>query len=290
MHPTVAARLANAGPVRQRDYTHPVGVQVWQAGYMNSRRSSGILVPVLLATLAACGAPGRAPRAPEPEAGPASSRVLVFTRTSGWRHDSIPEAIAALRGIGAGAGIEVVATEDPGAFTPAALQAYDAVVFASTTRDVLDDAQQAAFESYVRDGGGYMGIHAAADTEYDWPWYGELVGAWFDSHPEGLQTSPVRFESPGVLAQGATWTVTDELYNYRRNPRADVDVIATVDESAYEGGTMGSDHPIAWCHRMGGGRAWYTGLGHTRAMYADPVYRRHLLRGLRFATGRDPDC
>ena len=240
--------------------------------------------------LGACAMVPTHPVAPTSPASTASSRVLVFTRTSGWRHDSIPDAIAALRAIGTGQGIEVVSTEEATAFTPRRLSGYAAVVFASTTRDVLDESQQAALETFIRDGGGYMGIHAAADTEYDWPWYGRLVGAWFANHPEGLQGSPVRFEMPGVLAAGETWHVTDELYNYRRNPRGDVDVIATVDESAYEGGTMGRDHPIAWCHRLEGGRAWYTGLGHTKAMYADPVFRRHLTRGLRFATGLDPAC
>ncbi len=216
--------------------------------------------------------------------------LLVFTRTAGWRHDSIPQAVDALRDLAAQAGLEVVHSEDPAMFDEARLRRFRAVVFANTTGEVLDAAQQAAFERYIAGGGAFMGVHAAADTHKRWPWYGDLVGAWFKGHPPGLQRSGVRFES-GRGPDGRThWQVTDELYNYRRNPRPSVDVIATVDESAYAGGTMGADHPIAWCHAGAGGRAWYTGLGHAQALYADPVFRAHLLRGLRYATGQSDAC
>src|SRR5690606_17586939 len=158
---------------------------------------------------------------------------------------------------------------DAAQFTRDNLARYRAVVFASTTGDVLDDAQQAAMQQYIRDGGGYMGVHAAADTEYDWPWYGQVVGACFHSHPEGLQSSRVQPEHQGVPS-GPAWAVRDELYNYRDNPRPRVQVLATLDESRYRGGTMGDDHPISWCHAFDGGRSWYTGLGHDVALYADP--------------------
>ena len=217
-------------------------------------------------------------------------RTLVFSRTTGWRHDSIPVAIETLRDLGEEAGLQVEHSEDPMQFSAATLARYRAVVFANTTLDVLDDAQQRAFERFVGAGGGYVGIHSAADTEYDWPWYGELVGAWFDSHPPGLQASPVRFEARHALPGKQDWQVRDEIYNYRRNPRAWVDVIATVDESAYAGGKMGTDHPIAWCHQRMGGRAWYTGLGHDIPLYADAGFRTHLLRGLRYATRQSDDC
>lgn len=216
-------------------------------------------------------------------------RILVFTRTTGYRHASIPVGVQTLRELAQAQGIALTRSEDPALFDDASLARFDAVVFLSTTGDVLDDTQQAAFERYVGKGGGYMGVHAAADTEYDWPWYGRLVGAWFDSHPKGLQTTRVRFEGDAAtLAQD--WQVTDELYNYRSNPRDTAKVIATVDESRYQGGKMGIDHPIAWCHARLGGRAWYTGLGHDAALYADPIYRAHLLRGLRYVTGRADVC
>jgi type 1 glutamine amidotransferase len=197
--------------------------------------------------------------------------------------------VQTLRELGQAQDIDVTQSDDPSLFNDASLAGFDAVVFLSTTGDVLDDTQQAAFERYIGKGGGYMGVHAAADTEYDWPWYGRLVGAWFHSHPKGLQTTLVRFEGKAAPLP-REWLTTDELYNYRSNPRADVNVIATVDESRYQGGTMGADHPIAWCSKRLGGRAWYTGLGHTDAQYADAVFRAHLLRGLRYVVGRASAC
>ena len=251
-------------------------------------RRLALLLTLLVPLLAACVGG----EVHSTEAGQAASppRILVFTRTAGWRHDSIPVAIQTLRELGGDAGLEVEQTEDPSRFDAGTLARYRAVVFANTTLDVLDASQQAAFERFVGDGGGFVGIHSAADTEYDWPWYGELVGAWFDSHPPGLQDSPVRFEAGHVLPGADDWRVRDELYNYRRNPRPGVDVIATVDEATYTGGKMGADHPIAWCHARLGGRAWYTGLGHERALYADARFRAHLLRGLRYATGQSNAC
>ena len=255
---------------------------------MDMRRVLAVLLTLLVATLTGCAGRERHSRSPEPTAAP--MRILVFTRTTGWRHDSIPVAIDTLRELGAEAGLQVEHSEDPARFDAGPLARYRAVVFANTTLDVLDASQQQAFERFVGAGGGYIGIHSAADTEYDWPWYGELVGAWFDSHPPGLQASPVRFEAGHALPGSAGWQVRDELYNYRRNPRAQVDVIASVDESAYAGGKMGADHPIAWCHARLGGRAWYTGLGHDIPLYADPRFRAHLLRGLRSATHQSDDC
>lgn len=257
---------------------------------------------VLLAVLMLCGAamaaaPGDAPAQgsggkssrlkPHPQKQPV--RMLVFTRTAGFRHDSIPAAVATLRELGAGLGWRVEPTEDAAAFSPKNLARYRLVVFANTTGDVLNEAQQAALRDFVERGGGFVGLHSAADTEYGWPWYGELVGAWFDSHPPGLQTTDVMFEGERSL-RTTRWRITDELYNYRSNPRERVRVIATVDERGYAGGKMGRDHPIAWCRRIGAGRSWYTGLGHAQAMYADATFRAHALRGLRFAAGLSRDC
>lgn len=225
--------------------------------------------------------------------GMVTPRILVFTRTDGWRHDSIPTAIATLQQLAAQQGLQVKASEDPTLFNPVALARYRAVVFASTTREVLDAEQQAALEDFIRAGGGFMGIHAAADTEYQWPWYGELVGAWFANHPpDGLRSSQVTFTDTAMTEDGRPWLLTDEFYNYRRNPRgqAQLQIIATLDESLYDGGEMGADHPIAWCRPWQGGRSWYTGLGHDAALYADPVFRRHLSRGLDFVTGKSSLC
>lgn len=216
-------------------------------------------------------------------------RVLVFTKTAGFRHDAIPTAVATLKTLASDAGMVADHTEDAQAFTAGNLARYRVVVFASTTGDVLDDAQQAAMEGFVRGGGGFVGVHAAADTEYDWPWYGRLVGAYFKNHPPGLQSTHVQPEHDGKPA-GARWPITDELYNYRANPRAQVRVVASVDEQEYEGGQMGADHPITWCHAFDGGRSWYTGLGHDEKVYADKNALAQLARGLRYAAGRSGEC
>ncbi|MEJ8660960.1 ThuA domain-containing protein [Streptomyces sp. MS1.AVA.4] len=222
-----------------------------------------------------------------------AKRLLVFSRTAGFRHDSIPAGVAALKELGAGSNITVDATEEPAQFTTSNLARYDAVVFLSTTGDVLNAEQQKAFENYVATGGGYMGVHAAADTEYDWPFYGGLVGAYFHSHPQ-IQKATVRVEDhdhPATSHLDAAWERTDEWYNYRSNPRGQARVLATLDETTYQGGTMKGDHPIAWCQTYQGGRAFYTGGGHTKESYAEPAFRQHLLGGLRYTSGQvNADC
>jgi type 1 glutamine amidotransferase len=170
------------------------------------------------------------------------------------------------------------------------------VAFVLTTGDVLNADQEAAFQRYVQDGGGFVGVHSASDTEHGWLWYGELVGASFVFHPP-VQDGTVRVTDrrhPSTRFLPRRWPRTDEWYAFDRNPRRHAHVLATVDEGSYEGGSMGSDHPIAWCHPFQGGRAWYTALGHPDEAYADPQLRRHLLRGLEWAAGLaggscDPD-
>jgi type 1 glutamine amidotransferase len=217
---------------------------------------------------------------------PTSFRALVFTRTAGFRHDSIPDAVEAITSLGQANGFGVDATEDPAVFDDATLPGYAAVAFVLTTGDVLDDQQQGAFERYIRAGGGYLGVHSATDTEYDWPWYGGLVGAYFADHPPGTYRATVHVEGPTRALLPETWLRTDEWYNFRSNPRSlpDVHVLATLDESTYPGGTMG-DHPIAWYHAYDGGRAWYTAGGHTRESYHEPLFMAHLLEGLLYAAG-----
>ncbi|MGW4113383.1 carbohydrate-binding protein [Actinosynnema sp. NPDC004786] len=224
---------------------------------------------------------------------PDGEHLLVFSKTAGFRHDSIPDGVAAITELGAAHGFTVEATEDAGAFTDANLARFDAVVWLSTTGDVLDDAQQQAFQRFVEGGGGYAGVHAAADTEYSWPWYGELVGSYFKSHPN-IQPAAVEVEDhdhPSTAHLPDTWTRTDEWYSYRSNPRSRVKVLAALDESSYTPTDPSGDHPISWCHTPGQGRSWYTGMGHTKESYADPAFRQHLLGGLRYALGVAPaDC
>jgi cytochrome c len=218
--------------------------------------------------------------------------VLVFSKTSAFRHDSISDGIAAIQALGAENGFAVDSTEDAARFTDAELARYKVVVFLCTTGDILDTDQKAAFERYIRAGGGFVGIHSASDTEYQWAWYGRLVGAYFANHPE-IQRATVRIEDRGhASTEGlpATWERTDEWYNFRANPRAAVRVLATLDEATYSGGKMGADHPIAWCHDIDGGRSWYTAMGHTVESYAEPLYRLHLLGGIESAAGVAGGC
>ncbi|GAB5536640.1 MAG: ThuA domain-containing protein [Rubricoccaceae bacterium] len=215
-------------------------------------------------------------------------QVLVFSKTAGFRHASIQSGITAVQALGTEHGFTVTATESSSAFTATGLAAYDAVVFLNTTGDILDESQQAAFEDYIEQGGGFVGIHAAADTEYDWPWYGGLVGAYFASHPPGTPSGTVTVVDrvhPATTHLPKRWDRTDEWYNYRTSPRGSVHVLATLDEQTFTGGTMGGDHPIAWCHAYEGGRSFYTGGGHTSASFSESLYLDHLWGGLAWAAG-----
>ncbi|HEX6683928.1 MAG TPA: ThuA domain-containing protein, partial [Candidatus Limnocylindrales bacterium] len=253
------------------------------------------LVLPLLATLSVIAAGLVVPASSAQARQPDPYQVLVFSKTAGFRHDSIPAGIAAIQDLGAANGFTVVATEDGGAFTDANLAQFAAVIWLSTTGDVLDATQQASFERYIRAGGGYVGIHAASDTEYDWAWYGDLVGAYFASHPANQQAA-VKVEDPAhpsTAGLPARWSRFDEWYNFQTNPRGDVHVLASLDETSYVpgAGAMGADHPTAWCHDYDGGRSWYTGGGHTIESYAEPSFRAHILGGIQTSAGVvDADC
>lgn len=215
--------------------------------------------------------------------------VLLYSRTAGYRHGNIPKAIAALRKLGRGHGFSVAATEDPASFTLHELSRFGAVVFLNTSGEVLEGLQQEALQAYIRGGGGFVGIHAACDTLYEWPWYGELVGAYFASHPI-VQPAKVRVidrDHPATAHLPSEWKRWDEWYDFRVSPRGKVRVLATLDESSYFGGKMGEDHPIVWCREFEGGRSFYTGLGHTRRGFSDPRYLQHLLGGIHYALGRE---
>jgi cytochrome c len=211
-------------------------------------------------------------------------RVLVFSKTSGYRHESIEAGKAALITLGLQNNFEVDTTEDASLFNEENLKRYRTVIFLSTTMDVLDVVQQADFKRFIEAGGGYVGIHAAADTEYEWPWYGRLVGAYFKSHPKTQQATVKKVKPFGTNTTPDTWTRTDEWYNYK-SISDDLNVIFAVDETSYEGGENGEIHPIAWYHDFEGGRSFYTGMGHTKESYTDPIYLDHLLQGIKYALG-----
>ncbi|WP_324650821.1 ThuA domain-containing protein [Georgenia sp. H159] len=258
-----------------------------------ARGASAVLAGALVVPLAMSGANAHPGHSTEDDA---AFNALVFSKTAGFRHSSIPAGIAAIETLGDDHGFEVTATEDAAAFTTENLAQYDVVVWLSTTGDVLNAEQQTAFEQYIQGGGGYAGIHAASDTEYDWEWYGDLVGAYFAGHPPGTPDGTVVVEDPAHPSTEhlpARWDRTDEWYSFRDNPRGDVHVLASLDETTYDAGNnaMGEDHPIAWCQDYDGGRSWYTGGGHTDASYAEPEFLTHILKGLQTAAGVvDADC
>ncbi len=214
-------------------------------------------------------------------------RVLVFSKTAGFRHSSIPAGKTALIKLGKETGFAVDTTENATVFTNKNLQKYSAVIFLNTTGNVLDDKQQDAFERYIQAGGGYLGIHAATDTEYDWPWYNKLAGAQFLSHPgnpnvqEG-EAYVVNDKHPSMDGFPKKWKIKDEFYDFKNfNPK--VNVLVKIDEKTYKDGKMGDNHPMSWYHEFDGGRAFYTNFGHEDATFVNPVFVKHLTGGLNWA-------
>ena len=215
-------------------------------------------------------------------------RILVFSKTAAFHHTSIPNGIAAIEKLGAENNFAVDTTTDASYFNDDSLKNYSAVVFLSTTGNVLDYRQEVAFERYIQAGGGYVGVHSATDTEYDWGWYGRLVGAYFTNHPD-QQEAVLNIVDTGNMATKHLphqWKRKDEWYNFKKiSP--DIHVLITIDEKSYKGGTNGSFHPMAWYHEYDGGRSFYTEPGHTEELYADPLFVKHLLGGIEYAIGNN---
>jgi uncharacterized protein len=214
-------------------------------------------------------------------------RVLLYTKTTGFRHQNIRDGIMALQKLGEENKFQVTATEDSSMFVADTLSKFAAVIFFNSTGNVLNDEEQSAFEQYIRNGGGFVGIHAAADCEYDWPWYGKLVGAYFKSHPrpQTAKLEVINKEHPSTKKFPDVWEHFDEWYNFK-NINPDVKVLVRIDEKSYTGGDNGDNHPITWYHAYDGGRAFYTELGHTSEDFLDPMYLKHVLGGIRYAMGQ----
>jgi type 1 glutamine amidotransferase len=261
---------------------------------MSARARVGIAALLAIATLAAPGTAGAGD--PIVSAGDQERfRVLVYSRTTGFRHLSIGDGIRAIRELGAAHGFGVDATEDPALFTRRNLRRYAAVVFLNTTGTILDPPRKRAFRRYVERGGGYVGIHSAADTEHGWPFYDRLVGALFLSHPlqQFAWFDKEAADHPATAHLDPRFLTFDEFYSFKRNPRAEVRVLLAIDEETYfpdpntsylpgnepMTGYMG-DHPMSWCHRVGQGKSFYTALGHEGYLYSLGWYRRHILGGI----------
>lgn len=213
-------------------------------------------------------------------------RVLVFSKTQGFRHKSIEDGNQVLSRLAGQQAWDMVHTQDAAVFTSDDLALFDVVVFLSTTGDVLNEEQQSAFEGFIQAGGGFVGIHAATDTEYDWPWFNQLVGGYFAGHPK-VQPAALDVlipDHPSTAHLPKRWTRTDEWYNFK-DLNSDINVLLNLDETTYEGGEMGADHPAAWFHEFDGGRSWYTAGGHTPESFVEPDFLRHLEGGIRWAGG-----
>ncbi len=224
------------------------------------------------------------------QSGPQSSKkLLVFSKTSGFRHTSIEPGKRAIVRIAEEHGFRADTTEDAAVFTQSQLKDYAAIIFLNTTGDCLTDQQQLEMMRFIQAGGGFVGVHAAADTEYKWPWYGQLVGAYFNGHPNNpnvREADVVRLDKTHLSCKHLPdrWHRNDEWYNYR-DIQPDLHILLNLDESTYEGGTNGDHHPIAWYHEFDGGRAFYTGGGHTDESFAEDAFLRHLWGGIVYAAG-----
>ena len=250
---------------------------------MDAAKTFSAMAGVLLAVLGQAHS-----QSAEPERGFA---VLLFSKTAGFRHDSIPAGIDAIHMLGERNGFRVDASEDAGAFTDANLARYRAVIFLNTTGEILEADQRAAFERFIQHGGGFVGIHAASDTGYQWPWYGGLVGTYFQRHP-AIQPATLKVVDASHASTRhlpITWKRTDEWYDFRHALDPDITVLIRIEEATYRGGRMGADHPIAWHHQYDGGRGWYTAIGHTVESYREPLVLEHLSGGILWAAGALPE-
>jgi hypothetical protein len=216
-----------------------------------------------------------------------NDKVLVFTKTTGYRHESIETGVETIAQLGKQNNFEVIHSDDANVFTEENLSQYKLVIFLSTTGDILNDGQQKAFEFFIKNGGNFMGIHAAADTEYDWPWYGKLVGAFFLNHPDKSNAEIIKVDDAHQSCKHLPerWLRYDEWYNYK-SISPDINVVLELDESTYKGGENGPNHPIAWYHDYEGSRSFYTGMGHTKESYAEPDFKKHLLGGILYCLKR----
>ena len=213
----------------------------------------------------------------------AQKKVLIFTKTTGFRHDNIEKGVVVLKDILKKENIGSYHTEDSNVFLSDSLKSFDAVIFFSTTGTILDDAQKKSFENYMRSGKGFMGIHAAADTEYQWPWYGELVGAYFASHPavQEAKINVLKRKHKSTKHLDKVWIHKDEWYDFK-DVKPGIHVLMTLDETSYKNGRMGKFHPIAWFREYDGARMFYTGLGHTKESFDEVNFQKHLIGGVKY--------
>lgn len=225
-------------------------------------------------------------------------KALLVTTTRGWHHESLHYGVVALKEMAQKQEFILDVFQDPNSFTDEKLKQYAVIIFLNTTGDIFDSAQQKTMERFIQSGKGFVGIHSASDTEYDWDWYTKLVGRMFRIHPlvqtARLQIVDKTFPGLQAFANGALWT--DEWYEFGPEKTKGLQYILSVDETSYDpkadwktkkGEGMGTFHPVAWYHNYDGGRSFYTALGHMPTNYSDAGFLQHLYAGIRWAaTGK----
>ena len=230
---------------------------------------------------------------------PPQFRVLMITTTDGWHHESIADAVPAIRGLAEKHHFDVVWEENIDlVFTEESLAEFDVIMFVLTTGDILDPDQQALMESFIRAGKGFVGVHSASDTEYDWPGFTQLVGRMFHIHPaiQTAELSVIDREFPGQERMPDRFWFTDEYYEFGEETVSGLNYLLTIDERTYDpvtdwgeksGTGMGDFHPLAWYQEFDGGRSFYTALGHLPSVYEDELFLEHLYGGIYWAaTGK----
>lgn len=213
-------------------------------------------------------------------------KLLLFTKTAGYRHDNIPKGVETIQRLFAKEGITVRHTEDAAVFLSDSIASFDGVLFFSTTGTIFNSEEKLAFQTFIESGKGFMGIHAASDTEFDWPWYNQLVGAYFMSHPrvQEAKLQVLNRKHKATRHLGKIWMHKDEWYDFK-NVQDGLHVLMNLDETSYEGGKMGAIHPIAWFRKVHGTRMFYTGLGHTKESFDSLDFQKHIIGGVKYVLG-----
>ena len=215
-----------------------------------------------------------------------SYSVLVITETKGWVHDSIESGLKLIQNIGNKNNFNVYHSDNSSVITYKKLKEIKTIIFLNTTEEILNDVEQKVMESFIKSGKGFVGVHAAADTEYNWQWYGKLVGAYYRNHPEVMNGKILTIIHKITNHLDYEWEIEDEWYNFDY-VNYDINILLNLDEDSYIGGEHPDYHPITWYHEYDGGRSFYTGLGHTKEVYDDERFIKLLEKGILYASYED---
>jgi type 1 glutamine amidotransferase len=218
----------------------------------------------------------------------AQTNVLVFSKTNGFRHASIADGQEMFKKLAEENNWKLTFSEDSLMISNKVLSKIDVLVFLSTTGNIFGDDQKKALQKYIHKGGGFVGIHAATDTEMDWKWYVDMVGGAFKSHPkqQNATINIINHDFKAMQHFGKTWLHFDEWYNFRNPINPNAVVLATVDESTYKGGTMGANHPVVWYQNYEGGKIFTTALGHTKESYTNPDFVKMIQEAVVWTGGK----